>query len=815
MADDTNKYTWPAAEQRTMIGKRVSRVDGPEKSSGRAKYTYDVHRPGMLYAKVVRCPYPHAKIVSVDTSAAEKLPGVAAVHVVQGPGTEIQWAGDDIVVVAAVDENTAMDGVNLVKVEYEPLPFWVNDFKSPQNVAEDNGPLSLDDVVGMFRNQVPDQQVIDRVQKRGLSFKVSDQMVEQMKSNRINDSVIAALQAAPQKPPSDKPKSPYRKEAEQVKGDPDAAFKDSEVISEGVYGCPVITHSCMESHGSIAEWTDDDHLFVHISTQNVSGVANDYTTPLKIPASNIHIHQDHIGGGFGSKFQADRWGIYTAQVSKKAGGKPVRYMLERAPELTLAGCRPSIWAKVKVGAKKDGTLLAWQCDSWGTGGPGGGGAPPMPYIVNIPNQRKQHVAVLTNIGPARAWRAPNHPQGCLVTMSALEDLAAKLNMDPLDFMLKNIQLTAPPTDTFNRVGTYRDELTIAADLIGWKKNWHPRGQGGPGPVKRGLGLAIHTWGGGGHRSTCSLTINPDGSVEIKMGTQDLGTGTRTAILMIAADTLGIPMDWITLKIGDNQYPQSGGSGGSTTIGGVSSSTRRAAVDARDQLLAKVAPALNLQPSEVEIVNGRVRQTFSPGPSMSWKEACARLGGQPIAVTDANEVGPGKSEPLISSGVGGAVMADVSVDVETGIIKMNKTVCVQDCGLVISMKTAESQVYGAMIMSIATTLYEEKIMDPVTGRMLNPNMDFYRLAGLGDVGELVAHFMTGKGYDERGPIGLGEPATVGPMAAIANAVANAIGVRVPFLPLTPDRVLAALAGQSSGSHSAGNHLENQGGVNARV
>jgi xanthine dehydrogenase YagR molybdenum-binding subunit len=797
MADQTNKYTWPAPEQRTLIGKRVSRVDGPDKVSGRAKYTYDVHRQGMLYGQVVRCPYPHAKVVSIDTAAAEKMPGVAAVHVIQGPGSEINWAGDDIVVVAAVDERAAADAARLVKVEYEPLPFFLDDFTHPENVSVDKGPMGLDDLIGMFRNQVPEPQIIERVQKRGISFKVTDEMVNQMRQNHIGEGVISALQAAPEQPPSNKPKNPYRKDDERIAGDPDAAFKDSEVVSEGVYGCPVITHSCLESHGSIAEWTDDDHLFVHLSTQNVSGVAGEYAGALKIPAGNVHVHQDHIGGGFGSKFGADRWGIYTAQVSKKAGGKPVRYMLERDAELTLAGCRPSIWARVKVGAKKDGTLLAWQSDSWSTGGPGGGGAPPMPYVVNIPNQRKQHVAVSTNIGPARAWRAPNHPQGCLVTMSALEDLAAKLNMDPVDLLLKNIQLTAPPTDTYNRVGTYRDELMIAADLINWKKNWHPRGQSGSGPVKRGLGVAIHTWGGRGHMSTCSLAINPDGSVEIKMGTQDLGTGTRTAILMIAADTLGIPMEWITLKIGDNQYPPSGGSGGSTTIGGVSSSTRRAAVDAREQLLAKVAPAMNLQPAELEIVRGTIRQNFSPGPSMTWKEACARLGTQPIVVVDPNL---GAKEDLISSGVGGAVMADVSVDTETGIVKMNKTVCVQDCGLVISMKTAESQVYGAMIMSIATTLYEEKIMDPVTGRMLNPNMDFYRLAGIGDVGDLVVHFMTGKGYDERGPIGLGEPATVGPMAAISNAVANAIGVRVPFMPITPDRVLAALGGSQGGSNA---------------
>ena len=276
---------------------------------------------------------------------------------------------------------------------------------------------------------------------------------------------------------------------------------------------------------------------------------------------------------------------------------------------------------------------------------------------------------------------------------------------------------------------------------------------------------------------------------MQMGTQDLGVGTRTAILIVAGETLGLPINQIELKIGDNQYPSSGGSGGSTTIGGVSSSTRRAAVDARDLLFAKVASALNAKPEELEAVRGTIRVKSAPARSMTWKEACARLGTQPIQTLGKNP-GPGD---LISSGVGGAVMADVSVDMETGIVKMNKMVCVQDCGLIISMKTAESQVYGAMIMSIATTLYEEKIMDPNTGHMLNPNMDFYRLAGIGDVGELVVHMMTGKGYDERGPIGLGEPPTVGPMAAISNAVANAIGVSVPFLPITPDRVVAALKG----------------------
>jgi xanthine dehydrogenase YagR molybdenum-binding subunit len=788
MPDDNTKYAWPAAEQRSLIGKRISRVDGPEKVSGRAKYTYDVHRPGMLFGKVIRSPHAHAKIVNVDTSAAEKMPGVVAVHVIATPGTEIQWAGDDIVVIAAVDEPTAADAARAVKVEYQPLPHFVDDFAEPKGVPESTGPLTQRDVFQMLNNDAPDEQVISAVQKRGITFKVSPEMAQRMKDNEVSDNVIKALQAAEQKE-AQPVTSPYKKESEQVKGDPDTAFKEADAVSEGIYGCPVITHCCLESHGSIAEWTDSDHLFTHHSTQNVSGLAGQYAQALKIPEANVHVHQDHIGGGFGSKFGIDRWGRYTAEVSKKAGGKPVRVMLERDAELEVAGCRPSAFAKVKIGVKKDGTITAWQSDSWGTGGPGGGGAPPMPYVLtNIPNQRRQHTAVATNIGPARAWRAPNHPQGCLITMGALEDAAAKLNMDPLDFMLKNLNLVTARSEV------YHEELLKAADLIGWKKNWRPRGQQ-PGATPRGLGLAIHTWGGRGHDSNCELSIHSDGSVNIRMGSQDLGTGTRTCILIVAGDTLGLPIDKIKLQIGDNQYPADGGSGGSTTIGGVSSSTRRAAVDAREQLFAKVAGALNARPEELEAVNGAIRVKSAPSRSLSWKDACARLGTQPITVVGKNP-GPGD---LISSGVGGVVMADVSVDKETGIVKMNKMVCVQDCGLIINMKTAESQVYGALIMSVASALYEEKVMDSNLGQMLNPNMDFYRLAGIGDVGELVVHMMTGKGYDERGPIGLGEPPTVGPMAAIANAVANAIGMRVPFLPLTPDRVLAAL-NQKGGSNA---------------
>jgi len=606
-----------------------------------------------------------------------------------------------------------------------------------------------------------------------------------LKADGATDDVLDAIrgatvhaEAAAQAP------SNYQKAAAQTVGDPDKAFSGADVTSEGLYGIPVITHCCLESHGSISEWTDDDHLFTHISTQNVSGIPGQMAEPLKMPATNIRVHQDYIGGGFGSKFSPDRWGIFTAQISKKASGKPVRIMLERDAELEVAGARPSAYARVKVGAKKDGTLVAWQSKSWGTGGPGGGGMPPIPYVFSIPDQRQEHTAIRNNIGPARAWRAPNHPQAAVLTMCALDDLAAKLNMDPVEFFGKNLNLTKA------RENTYREELGIAAELMDWKQKWHPREQGVSNGVGRGVGMSFHTWGGRGHNSDCDLTIYPDGSVDLKLGSQDLGTGTRTCILIVAAETLGIPMDAIQLLIGDTIYPPSGGSGGSTTIGGVSSSTRRAAVDARDALFAKVAPALNAQPDQLECGNGKVSVKGDSSQSLSWKEACSKLGAMPLTVRGKN---PDKSKPpdLTNSGVGGVQMAEVEVDVDTGIVKVRKMVAVQDCGLVIDLKTAESQCYGALIMGISYSLYEEKVMDPTTGRMLNADMQFYRLAGLSDIPELVVHMMTGKGYDERGVIGLGEPPVISPGAAISNAVANAIGVRVPFLPLTPDRVLAAL------------------------
>ncbi|PYQ64260.1 MAG: xanthine dehydrogenase family protein molybdopterin-binding subunit [Acidobacteria bacterium] len=705
---DAKAATWPKAEDRRLLGQRISRLDGPAKASGRAKYTYDIKPPGMLWGKMLRCPHAHARLTALDVAPAQGMPGVKAVMAVQKPGAEIQWSFDEIAAVAATSEALAEAALKAIKVEYEVLPHFVTEEK---------------------------------------------------------------LAAAPQVNPG----------KEETEGDAAGALAAAEVKIKGSYFAAPVAHNCMEAHGQICHWTEPDHLTAWCSTQAVSGAASQFAEGLGIPAANVRVIADYVGGGFGSKFNVDRWGIVCAQLAKLANA-PVKIMLDRHSELAVAGDRPSAFAEIEVGAKKDGTLTAWTSKSWGSGGPGGAGNPPLPYVFQIPNRKHQHSAVPTHRASSRAWRAPNHPQAAFLTMSALDDLAAALGMNPYDVVAQNLSITG----RLEKI--YREELEIADQLMGFRQRWHPRGDATKGPIKRGLGMSLHTWGGRGHRSNCEVTIHPDATAEAKISSQDIGTGTRTVIAVVLADSLGLPLDAVQVRIGDSRYPASSASGGSTTVGGVSSATRRAALAALDQVFAKAAPELKAQPEELEAAEGKIRVKAAPDRSLTWKQAMALFGRSPVTATGAN---PGAGN-LTDSGVGGVQMADVTVDVETGILKIQKMVAVQDCGLIVDLKTAESQVYGSLIMGISTALAEEKVIDPVTGMTLNHDFETYKMAGFGDIGELVVRMMTGPGYDERGVIGVGEPPMVSPLAAIANAAANAIGVRVPWAPLTPRRVLDALS-----------------------
>ena len=379
--------------------------------------------------------------------------------------------------------------------------------------------------------------------------------------------------------------------------------------------------------------------------------------------------------------------------------------LDRVQEHLAAGNRPSATGHVKLGANKDGKIVAMVAETHGTGGSRGGSQFPLPYVYDIPDASRSHSDVFVNAGGARAMRAPGHPQGCAIMEAAMDDLADKLGIDPLEMRLKNL-----PEDDF-RTPVYQAEVKMGAELIGWQDR-KPRGQNGKGPIKRGLGMALHQWGGGGAQDkqvTC--TINPDGSVEVKSATQDIGTGARTILAIIAAELLGLNVADIRSNIGNSTFPPGQASGGSTTTPSMSPPCFAAVSQARDALFAKIAPGLKAKPEELSLKDGKV--LVNGEAKMAWKDACRKLGMMPISETGKFEKG------LSSVGVGGCQFADVTVDVETGVVRVKKIVAVQDTGLILDRLTWESQVYGGVIVGLNYGLFEERIMDPTHGRDAQP------------------------------------------------------------------------------------------------
>ena len=707
------KYHWTPPH--TAIGTHVKRLDGPDKVTGRAKYTFDINRPGMLYGRIIRSPHPHARIAAVDMSAAQKAPGVKATLIWRNPAdtqrNAAMFQGDEIAAVAADTEERAIDAARLVKVEYEVLPAVI----------------------------------------------------------QVDQALAGAAPAVFQ--PSN-----VRQGQTQETGDIAAGFKQAAYTLDQTYSTHVITHVCLETHGAVCEW-DGDNLTAWVSTQGVNATKDGFAQGLQIPASNVRVITQYMGGGFGSKLGAqDPQAIICARLAKDAKA-PVKIMLDRKEEHLATGNRPSAAARIKAGVTADGTVTAVDAESWGTGGAGAAAGFPLPYLYLPPNRRRAHKDVFINTGQQRPMRAPGHPQGSFITEVYMEELADLVKMDPVEFRIKNL-----PPDSPNAM--HPSYLRQGAKEFGWDKR-HPTGDTTPGPIKTGMGVAINTWGGGGSQGRAHVEISSDGTVVVRCGTQDLGTGTRTLVAIVAADTFGIPVGNVKPEIGDTVYPASGGSGGSTTAAGISPAIRIASVNALDALKEKVAPALGVEPASLVAANGRIQAKDNPSKSMSWADACKQIGAQPLAADGAWQ--PGLSSVTTS----GVQFAEVKVDIETGIVKVTRVLALQDCGLVVSRLTAESQVYGGIVGSLNFALFEDRILDRNTGQMVNPNMEWYLLAGMSDIPKIDIRLMD---QSERGVIGVGEPPTVPTAAAIALAVRNAIGVTVRSLPLTPAKILQTLAQQ---------------------
>jgi xanthine dehydrogenase YagR molybdenum-binding subunit len=709
---DGPPVSWGDPRQMRIVGKHVTRLDGPEKVTGRAKYTSDVNLPGMLHGRILRSPHAAARVSAsgIDLSGAERIKGVVAISLVEGTKT-CRYAGDEVAAVAAPTPELAEDALRAIQVKYEPLPFAVNPDKAR------TGPP----VVGNDSNVAP----------------------------RGNRNV----------------------------GDVAQGFANSQQTVETTFTVQSRLHCCLETHGHVCKW-DGDELTVWASTQAVHGTRDDFAGTLArrgMRPSKVRVITEHMGGGFGSKFGPGVEGIVCALLAKKANA-PVKLMLTRMDEQLCGFNGPGGKATIKAGADSSGRIQAWESTMEMYGGVGGGGnsAQNGPYIYTAENVKAVAVDVRTNTGASAALRAPGHPQGCSMTEAVMEQLAAKLDMDPLEFRRKNLKGNP-------REALYNAQYELGASKIGWSRRSRVPGQGS-GVKRRGIGMGSCTWGGGGGGGAqVDVAISRDGKVEVKNGTQDLGTGTRTYLAMIVAEELGLNLNEVKPLIGDSNYGSSPGSGGSTTCPSVAPAVKMAAVAAKEKFLAAVAPALGAKMEELEIGDHKVFVKANPSKSLSWKDACGRLGPSGIQATGA------WNQDLREGGVGGCQFAEVEVDTETGKVTLLKIVAVQDAGLIINRLAAESQVYGAVIQGIAQALLERRHACDLTGRVLNPNLEEYKLTGPRETPEIEVYL-----FDTHNKVsGIGEPPVIPTAAAITNAVYNAIGVYPSELPLTPDVVLKAL------------------------
>jgi xanthine dehydrogenase YagR molybdenum-binding subunit len=561
------------------------------------------------------------------------------------------------------------------------------------------------------------------------------------------------------------------------RGDPqkvEAAFLTADAIVEAEYISARIHHACLETHGVVVDYRGSDSATVYASTQGTFTIPGDAAKALDLQQSAVTSIVQHMGGGFGSKFGIGVEGMLACKLSKQTKA-PIKMMLTRYDEFVMSGNRSGSWQKLKGGVKNDGTLVALHARQYRLGGVGQGSQAGQPYIYTAGESYREVYALHTNEDSSIAMRAPGHPQASFAMESLMDELAYKIKMDPVAFRKKNL-----------RDQVYHRQLDRGAKEIGWSRR-NPEAGGNPGPLKRGMGCAVGTWGGGGNNQCkVDVTISRDGSVLVAVGTQDLGTGTRTYTRAIVAEEFGLQVTDVKEEIGSSKLGGANPSGGSTTAASLSPSVKDAAIKARVLMAEKIAPLFdNAKPEEITFAAGAVT---GKGKSLSWKQTCAAL---PAAGITSH--GEWRSD-LQTRGIHGVSFAEVEVDVETGHIKPVKMVHVQDGGLPLNRLALESQINGGMIQSLGMALWEGRVMDAHLGMQLNPGFGDYKLPGSLEMPELVPIIDDDDKREQ--VIGIAEGCIIPALGAVVNAVFNATGLRVRELPITPDKILMGLMKQGS-------------------
>lgn len=748
--------SWREDTDFAVIGKGVSRLEAYEKVTGRARYASDVRLPRQTFARILRSPHPHARIRSIDISAAEAMPGVVAV-ICKDNTERVSWydgsavfddpvrlIGEEVAAVAAISEEIAEDALKAIRVEYEPLPFVT----SLHGATEPDAPRARRD---------------------------SDN------EGNISGGVKT-----------------YER------GDPDAGLRQADVVIDQVYTTQAAIHNALEPHGCTASW-DDDELTLWESTQSVFTVRQQVAKALGMPEHKVRVIKEHMGGGFGAKQIAWKPDIIAALLSKKAG-RPVQLMLDRNGESLTVGNRPNSRQRVRLGARRDGRLTAIVADieqangAYQTGGEASNVSGIYQTLYECENVRTVQTALYTNTGPAVAFRAPGQVEGAWALEQAMDELSLRLGMEPIELRMKNYSEVDQSQD--NTPLSLPEGLRLSYEKVQKAAGWTGRPEPEQaGRVRKGVGFAAHDWGGGGGSPPgyAWIELSGDGGADVVTGTQDIGTGTRTGLAQVAAEALGLPMEDISFHLGDTGLgPYSPVSSGSATQATIGPAIQAAAADIRDQLLDVAANAMEISKERLSVRDGRVLVDGDASRGMSVKQVMQEIAPHTLRAQGARVPNP-KAKAIRTFG---AQIAEVEVDTETGEVTVTRVVASHEFGRVINPKMAESQIIGGITQGLGFALTEERVIDHKLGMVMNANLEDYKIPTIADIPEMVNDSVDvpDMAANTTGAKGVGEPPLVPTAPAIANAIYNAIGVRFHDAPITRERMLEALANKRSGENA---------------
>jgi CO/xanthine dehydrogenase Mo-binding subunit len=571
------------------------------------------------------------------------------------------------------------------------------------------------------------------------------------------------------------------------RGDVDRALADADVVVEAEYRTQTVLHNALETHQSVCEWKDDQ-LTVYTGTQFIWGVRDEVAEQLGLPPDNVRVVCRFVGGGFGAKNDAYDYTFIAAELARRTG-RPVRCGLDRREENLVSGNRHATVQRLRAGARSDGTLTALEGEfvmAVGADGFASTTAGPMQMLYACENVRTVQYGAKLNTPPNSAFRAPGFVEGTFGLECLLDELAARLELDPLELRRRNHAdsdlLDGRPFSSKNLLECYRRA----------EKHWARRDDvraRSEGSWKRGVGLASQIWfGGGGPPSYAWVRVGSDGRAYVVTGGQDIGTGSSTALAQIAAEELGLPLDSVGISIGDSERgPYASISAGSSTIPSMGPAVRAAAADAARQIIEIAAQRYHVEERVLSLENGRVVST--DGGSWSLEEVTDLL-------KEAQILGKGSRGPnptgmrVLTFGV---QVAEVAVDVDTGEVRVERIAAIHDVGRVVNPLGASSQVEGGIIQGLGHTLSEERLLDPETGKVLTQTLDAYKIPTIADIPEIITDLLDipDPHLTNLGSKGLGEPPIVPTAAAIANAIRDATGADVRSLPITREEMLRAL------------------------